>query len=206
MSRSPFFLAIAMLLAGTGSASAAIFEFSYTYSAAGGSHVMQGTMSGLRSDNGSPLDLTDDYLTTPTVLSASFDGSPMISTPLVLRTYDDTGFHDSPVDDTNVYFAAASNNFIISPCATTACVLSAYADSALDIDVFFMRALSGPGVQYYSELSPLVAYNDTSSSAGTWLLREVVSGAIPEPTSYALCAIGLMALVATGSRRRRERA
>ena len=207
MKSCKLFCQFVILLAGMGSASASIFEFSYTYSVAGGSHVMQGSLSGVRNDNGSLLDLTDDYLTTPTVLSASFDGVSMISSPLILRTYDDTGFHDSAVDDTNVFFAVSGNNFIISPCATTQCVLDAYNDNSVDIDIFFIRAkLGAPGVQFYSELDPLVAYNDVSSSAGTWLLREQGVGTVPEPSSYALSAIGLLLLAISAARRSRRRA
>ena len=193
-------LALMAALAAASGASAATFEFSYTYSLAGGSHVMKGTFDGIRNSNGTPLDLTDDYLETPTVLSASFDNVPMISSPLVLRTYDDTAFHDSAVDATNVYFAASANNFIISPCQTTVCLTDAYANNSVNIDYFFLRTLPNATAQYYSELNPLVAYND-NNNAGVWLLKEV--SAVPEPASYALFLSGMAVLL--GAARRRSR-
>lgn len=185
-----------LLLAGT--ASAAIFEFSYKYSSSGGDHEMTGIVSGVRNDNGTSADGTDDFVLTPTVLSAAFNNVPMISSPLLLRVYDDLGMQDDVVP--NIYFAVSSNNFIISPCGVVQCVLDAYGDPSTTIDIFFLRAFDNPGVQYYSELDPLVAFNDRSSSAGTWLLSEV--RAVPEPSSYALFACGAAILWATRRRGR----
>ena len=185
----------------TAGAQAATYDFSYTFAAGGFVHQASGQVEGTYRDAGTPGDTSDDYVETPSVLSATFDGSAFVSPTLGVYYYDHAmpaGFTPSP---TNMYFAAAPNNFILSHCGGYDCFMGAYGDPGLTIDYFMMRTISqgGTGAQYYTEVANF-AVTDVLSTQGVWSLT--ATPPVPEPQTWALLGVGL-ALVGAAARRRR---
>jgi PEP-CTERM motif len=185
----------------TAGAQAATYDFSYTFAAGGFVHQASGQVEGVYKDGGTPGDTSDDYIETPSVLSATFDGSAFVSPTLGLYYYDHempAGYTASP---TNMYFTAALNNFILSHCGGYDCFVGAYADPGLTIDYFMMRTISqgGTGAQYYTEVANF-AVTDVLSTQGVWSLT--AANPVPEPQTWAMLGVGL-ALVGAAARRRR---
>lgn len=195
------FAGIVACAAASAGAQAAAFDFSYTFASGGFVHKVTGSVDGTYNDGGTPGDTSDDYVETPSVVAAAFDGSAFVSPTLGLYYYDHAmppGYTASPA---NMYFTASANNFILSHCGSESCFLNAYGDPGLSIDYFMMRTIAqgGTGAQYYSEVGNYVV-TDSSSSAGIWSLTPV--NAVPEPQTWMLLGAGL-ALVGAAARRRR---
>jgi hypothetical protein len=169
---------------------ATTFDFKYTF---GSGDFVSGSISGTRSNAGTPGDLTDDFVTTPTVLSANFNGTPMIGAPLYLNIYGNGWQADNT--PANMYFKGTSNNFLLTRCATLACINGFYGTAAVDIDYFMMRTVSqgNVGAQYYVDQCSGSCYYDTAIADARWSLVEKVAG-VPEPGTLALFGLGLFGL------------
>ena len=163
----------------------AIFDFSYQFSS-NSLHSVTGSISGVRNNNGTAGDPSDDFVSGITVLSALFDGVAM-NGPLYALGYNNLSWTGLPG---TMAFDAFGNNFIIANC-TDSVACSNVNPAVLN---YLMLRTPGQGGTSASYALGNFSVSDPIVNARGWSLTERAAGEAPEPGTIWLASLALAGL------------
>jgi hypothetical protein len=184
-------LMLTLLSAAAQPALAAMYSYSYTFTTG---QTVNGKVDATFNAGADAGSAADDFLSSVSVVSALYQGTPFASPSLFLRTY------PSYATDAKMYFSGTLNNFIISGCDPLSCPPAPDPWQYLVVRPIDLGALGTSGPAYFNSASGLSALEDRNPF-GTWTLTADTSP-VPLPAAAWLLLSGLGGLGLFGRRRK----